>query len=49
MAHSNDAVCSIPTTLVIISSDFSGTCSQALKAAIIWLRMSLPGLPYRYS
>ena len=42
-AYRSEAVCSIPTTRVMIWRLSGGTCSQALKAAMSCVRMSLPG------
>lgn len=41
--YSSDAVCSMPTTLVIIARLSTGTFSHALKAAMSCFRMSFPG------
>ena len=41
--YRSDAVWSIETTRVMTSRLSFGTCSQALKAAMNCLRMSLPG------
>lgn len=41
--YSREAVCSIPTTRVIISRLCSGTLSQALKAVMSCFLMSFPG------
>lgn len=45
--YSKDAVCSMPTTRVMISSLSGGTFNQRLNAAMHWLRMSFPGCPYK--
>lgn len=49
ITDSREAVCSIPTTLVIIAKLSSGTFNQALNAAISCFLMSLPGWSKRYS
>ena len=38
-----EAVWSLATTEVMMARESGGTRSQALKAVISWLRMSLPG------
>lgn len=44
--YSNDAVCSIPTTSVMIMRLSSGTLRKALNAAMSCFLMFLPGLSY---
>ncbi len=46
---SNEAVCSIPTTFVIIARLSAGTCNHALNASMSCFRMSFPGELSRYS
>ena len=46
---SSDAVCSIPTTSVIIARLSGGTFSHALNASISCFRISFPGELSRYS
>lgn len=43
LTYSKDAVCSIPTTLVMIAKLSSGTLSHTLNAAINCFRISFPG------
>ena len=42
-AHRRLALCSMLTTFAMIASCCGGTCSQPLNAAIIRVRISLPG------